>query len=938
MSRRHRTPDPAPPDPAPKSPESKRVGGTSHGHESPEVPAGSEVTVEGILAHAGFVRALARGLLRDEAQVDDVVQETLTRALESGPRRREALGAWLRAVVQNVVFKGHRGRARRERREADAARAEALPGVGELFARESALHDLTHAVLDLPEQAREAVLLRYYDGLSPQAIGARLGLPPGTVRMRLHRALVALRRRLDEQSHGDRQQWLRGLGLLAGWPPEAPAPHPIAVADTLPGAPGATVAAAVALVAVATVGLYFALDRASDATPEDVLLGAGTGDQVAVTPSASEVSRSDGAGARVLSTADPATLERLDAASPGTALDSATTEATLPSGAVARGRVVDAGGVGVPGATVLGAWGGSELVPRGTTSADGTFELRIGLAPDARGMEMPLLLAATAPEHAPSGVLVVAHRGGEPDAPVTVHLRGPGARCEVRVVDDAGAPVAGALVTLGERLRFGLGLLGPLSADDENPLGPLLAARLDTGERAAFPGHPDLRGSLGALLLTRDGALTRQLPAQRATTDAAGRATFVGLEPGSAPVHVGANGFAPLRTRIELSAATELRVLALTRGGRVTGRLQRADGLALGPVLVHAIGVESPDVRTVAATADGRFVLDRLPRGQVRIVAEEQRAGHASARAERTLDLARGAQRELALELAPQGTLVVRVTGGGAPLVGWRVEVRGRYSPVALIERAVTDERGLARLARSPLLPAELWVLPADPVWSLPLRVSGAPFEAAQRVPAPDSAASGTGHAPPEAHYSIDIGADEIAGAYVIGRLLLPDGAPVPAGTWVQLSRVQRAEATSTAHGRIGLPGRVRDESGTFELGPLPLGTYRLNAPYLGLGTLIADAVVVSAPGRTDLGAVRVPERSLLSLVRTDGGLGCTDLLVTQVLTNGTGEERCVLFDGRAELPVEVALGPGLFELRFGAEPPRRVTLAPGTRNTFECR
>ena len=37
-----------------------------------------------LVARGDQVRALVRGLLRDEAQVDDVVQETLTRALESG--------------------------------------------------------------------------------------------------------------------------------------------------------------------------------------------------------------------------------------------------------------------------------------------------------------------------------------------------------------------------------------------------------------------------------------------------------------------------------------------------------------------------------------------------------------------------------------------------------------------------------------------------------------------------------------------------------------------------------------------------------------------------------------------------------------------------------------------------------------------------------------
>ena len=68
--------------------------------------ANPEITPELLQAHAGFVRSLARGLLSDDALVDDVVQETFLRALTNGPRHREALSAWLRTVTRNISTLG----------------------------------------------------------------------------------------------------------------------------------------------------------------------------------------------------------------------------------------------------------------------------------------------------------------------------------------------------------------------------------------------------------------------------------------------------------------------------------------------------------------------------------------------------------------------------------------------------------------------------------------------------------------------------------------------------------------------------------------------------------------------------------------------------------------------------------------------------------------
>lgn len=61
-------------------------------------------------------------------------------------------------------------------------------------------------VLELDEPFRQTVLLRYYEGLSSPEIAQRMGVPEGTARQRLSKALGSLRERLDGE-YGDRSAW-----------------------------------------------------------------------------------------------------------------------------------------------------------------------------------------------------------------------------------------------------------------------------------------------------------------------------------------------------------------------------------------------------------------------------------------------------------------------------------------------------------------------------------------------------------------------------------------------------------------------------------------------------------------------------------------------------------------------------------------------------------
>ena len=85
-----------------------------------------------LLQHAEFLRRLARSLVGDASAADDVVQETMLRALERPPAHRENLRGWLGLVARNFALVRRRTEIRRDRRERMAAQTEARPSAREI--------------------------------------------------------------------------------------------------------------------------------------------------------------------------------------------------------------------------------------------------------------------------------------------------------------------------------------------------------------------------------------------------------------------------------------------------------------------------------------------------------------------------------------------------------------------------------------------------------------------------------------------------------------------------------------------------------------------------------------------------------------------------------------------------------------------------------------
>lgn len=168
-----------------------------------------------LLQHAEGLRTLVRRLVLDDHRVDDVLQDTWLRALQTPPRHPGAWGSWLRTVATRLAIRSRRRDTDRPRRESAAVAEQGAPGSApspaEIVERENARRKVVDAVMTLKEPYRDAILLRFFENLSAQDIATRLQLPLETVRTRVKRATTQLRERLDATHDGEPQRWHAAL-------------------------------------------------------------------------------------------------------------------------------------------------------------------------------------------------------------------------------------------------------------------------------------------------------------------------------------------------------------------------------------------------------------------------------------------------------------------------------------------------------------------------------------------------------------------------------------------------------------------------------------------------------------------------------------------------------------------------------------------------------
>lgn len=158
--------------------------------------------------HAGLVYGMARRLLRDEGQCEELVQEVfLTVWQRSGsfdPERAKFV-TWVVTTTRNRAIDQLRREQSRPQR-ADVDDFEALP-----LADERAEIDPSHMASEheraarirvtlelLPDAQRRAIELAYFSGLTQTEIAAKLGEPVGTIKTRMFHGMRKLRDLLED--------------------------------------------------------------------------------------------------------------------------------------------------------------------------------------------------------------------------------------------------------------------------------------------------------------------------------------------------------------------------------------------------------------------------------------------------------------------------------------------------------------------------------------------------------------------------------------------------------------------------------------------------------------------------------------------------------------------------------------------------------------------
>jgi RNA polymerase sigma-70 factor (ECF subfamily) len=151
--------------------------------------------------HATVFR-LACALVGDRDEAADVTQETYVRAWSrrSELRDPDAVVGWLGRIARNVAHDRRRSwwsRIRAPLEQAHRDVADDPPGADVQLAAAEDASAVRRAMMLLPEKQRVVLALREVEGMTYEQIAEALGAPVGTVESRLHRARVALARRLE---------------------------------------------------------------------------------------------------------------------------------------------------------------------------------------------------------------------------------------------------------------------------------------------------------------------------------------------------------------------------------------------------------------------------------------------------------------------------------------------------------------------------------------------------------------------------------------------------------------------------------------------------------------------------------------------------------------------------------------------------------------------
>ena len=152
--------------------------------------------------HGPLVMGMARKLVGAEAE--DVAQQVFLSAWRSRERFDPAkgpLGAWLVGITRFKAIDHLRAQGRRISTVGDEYIEHAADPAPSEVTRLADRLAVSDALTRLPEDRRQIVTMAFFDGLTHQEIADKAGLPLGTVKSHVRRALLALRTELED-GHG----------------------------------------------------------------------------------------------------------------------------------------------------------------------------------------------------------------------------------------------------------------------------------------------------------------------------------------------------------------------------------------------------------------------------------------------------------------------------------------------------------------------------------------------------------------------------------------------------------------------------------------------------------------------------------------------------------------------------------------------------------------
>ena len=170
-----------------------------------EFPASSDVPYRREVADPGelvdlipALRAFARTFYRNKDDADDLVQETLSKALANLERfeRGTRMKAWLFTIMRNTFLTGIKKTNRESPGQDDCVSGQSVTAPSQEWAQRS--WEVAQAIDQLPEDQRQVIVLIGMIGIGYDDAATICGCAIGTVKSRLNRARARLTETLGE--------------------------------------------------------------------------------------------------------------------------------------------------------------------------------------------------------------------------------------------------------------------------------------------------------------------------------------------------------------------------------------------------------------------------------------------------------------------------------------------------------------------------------------------------------------------------------------------------------------------------------------------------------------------------------------------------------------------------------------------------------------------